>query len=227
MTLAEAADILAYRLRHTTADRKAKIKVDLQESLEEILSDNDDWDFMEREGTFVTVADKYSYSIPTDLGITDYSYIDCLQVVGEPFPVVPCSLSRYDNVYRSTPTNTSDKPLEYAEWAGNLLLGPVPSTATAIYFKYYASTPILTDTSTPPWPSRWNWVWLLGAEYRGLRYNDDQRSELLKTRFAEGIKKMRVRTKIQEEAIMSRPYSSSRPAPLLDPIERDTYWDLS
>lgn len=112
--------------------------------------------------TFPTVAGQAAYPVPTDWGKTFSLRVDRF----EPF-------ARYDIDdldERWTSATSTGQPVEWAVWAEQIELRPIPDSVYTVIHRYYKVEPdLMSDTDTPLMPARFHTVVAEVATWLALR----------------------------------------------------------
>lgn len=181
----------------------------LNEIMLDIVSRSNSWSWLEADGSLAIVAGTSSYAI-SSIG-SDVSRILTLSI-DEPGLVFKPKDAFTFTIMNSDPDSQSGTPRMYTIWGDNILLSPVPDEDDTVAVKYYKHVTELTDDSdTPPWPTRFDRVWLTGAYAMALEYKEDERAELKYAAYERLIKEMMGGDGLHiDEEIISSPYSRQR-----------------
>ncbi len=204
---------VAERLQDTSIAHKNRVKEWLNISQQEIASAGD-WSWLETSATFLTITGIKSYTLQSNV-----DRLLSVQIDANYEDLDPVSPRAYDLMYLSNPTGTG-RPSVYSIWSDDMLLWQVPDEVYTIAYKFYqTAADITSDGDSPLIPAKFHWVWLKGAEYYGLLFNDDERAPAIKSEFMRGIMQMRGKdTKFDSRLVLSPTHTGrSRPGPYYDP----------
>jgi hypothetical protein len=157
-------------------------------AMHDIISRSGSWAWLQASGEFDTDANEHEYNI-ADINDDVAHILTILEKTNQRFlwAVPP---ARYDENNPDPELNTGP-PEAYTVWADQIVLFPDPDGVYTLDVRYYMAVVDLDDDDdTPPWPDRFDYVWLFGAEYYGLMFNDDARSLVVSRQFDRGIARM-------------------------------------
>lgn len=178
----------------------------LNEVMHDIVEESNSWSWLEEDGTLALVADTSSYSI-SSIG-TDVARILTISIEDPPLVFKPKDVFSF-TIANADPDAQSGTPRFYTIWDDNILLSPVPDESFTANVRYYQTVEDLSDsTDEPPWPARFNRVWITGARALMLDYVDDVRAEIAQASYERMLAKMMGGDGIHiEEEIIAAPYS--------------------
>jgi len=202
-----AKDIITGRLHNPTTTSFDDLAGEwLNEIMHDLVSRNPEWSWLQAESSLALVADQSSYAISSIA--SDVAQLHSISIDDPPLVFKPKDSFSYI-VQNADPDERSGTPEIYTVWSNNLLFSPVPDesdTATVWYWKHVVD--LSDDTDMPPWPARFDRVWIQGAYALGLFYLADVRAEQANSKYEKLISNMLGADGIQEsQQILSSPYS--------------------
>lgn len=189
MNFGQAKNEVAERMHDLSSTNLIRVAEWLNLAKDEMVAFSPHWPWLEATSSFNTVAGQTEYPVGEVGG--DVEYILNLRIESDGPRVLLEFTPDYADLLQPDTDEQSGIPDRYAIHADQLIIYPTPSQAYTIQARYYRNVDdFLDDDDEPPWPRKWDYVWLLGAEYFGSHFNDDRRFEKAEQRFQVGLHKM-------------------------------------
>lgn len=186
-TYLSGATEVAERTQDTSTAHITRCKDWLNQIYREIASKHL-WSWLEASTSFNTSASDYDYALSSVA--SDLARIRIMRIESSPDFLDAIPPDEFDMRFPK-PTQSTGQPLLYTVWAGNVRLWPTPDATYSIKVDYWKTTTDLSaDGDEPLIPERFRWVWLKGAEFFALRFNDDARAQLVLREYERGISDM-------------------------------------
>lgn len=216
MTFGNAKDLLAQRLQDPfSTDFKTRCGEFLNEAMQTILSQSDAWPFLETEGTLAVVAATHTYGL-TSIA-SDIASIMSIKGIDPDRQLRGYERRDFDRWFPDLDESTG-RPSRYMVWGDEIVLHPTPSENETLTIAYYKTVSDLSsDSQSPPWPSRYDPVWITLGMALGLEYNDDNRASRYFSRAQVLLENMAGSIGIDaDHVIVARGFSEGSPLRLED-----------
>jgi hypothetical protein len=209
-----AANLIADRIHDSTTATLEIIKAELNDKGKMMYSKKEDWEWQEGNGQFSTQANVYEYQLDnsaTGIGVSDLRrFLGNQRIEANDQEIRPITIETYTRRFTDSDSDTG-LPTAYTTWNDKLILAPVPDAVYVVDFRYYKAWTDLTDNQVPPWPTDFNWIWLVGAEAQMLDYNSNTTAARKWGSFLGGMREMIGDSETLDEEIRCQPFSGNHP----------------
>lgn len=190
MTFTTAKDEIAERSHDTSAAHKTRCGDWLNVTMQEMCSFSQSWDWLQESANLSIVAGTQEYTISSAIG-SDVDAIYDIRVESDGgWKFLTYGVSEFDALYPD-PDLESGRPEGFTIWDGVLILDRDPDANYTAKVKYHKTVSDLSaDGDLPPWPSRWDYVWLNGAMRYAYQFNDDARAGAAEVTFQRQLRSM-------------------------------------
>lgn len=190
MQYIDAKNELAERSSDTSVAHKTRCGEWLNFTMQEMVSFSDSWDWLQKMGTLAIVTGVQEYTISSTIGTDVESVFDFRVETEGGWKLMTYSPSVYDALYPD-PDLVSGRPEGFTVWSQKVLLDRSPDKNYTAQVRYYKSVAnLVADGEIPPWPARWDHVWVWGALVYAYEFNDDIRSGSAAANFQRGLRQM-------------------------------------
>lgn len=210
MNFGSATLEVSERLHDSSVTHQTRVKEWLNLAKDEIVGFSDDWDWLQATSSFNTVVGQHEYPVGEIGGDVDY-VLDLRIESNGPRVLLPLTPMFADHL-EPDPDLAQGIPERYSFHADTLILWPAPSAVHTIQARYYRTVDDFVDNDEEaPWPRKYDHVWLHGAEYFGLLFNDDRRADVKLKSFQRGLHKMLAGKDRGRPSIVMSSFSSGPP----------------